>query len=46
MDIVMIAASSKITHMLIGGKNYKTYEDLRGSTVRRFDSDFRDCICS
>jgi ABC-type nitrate/sulfonate/bicarbonate transport system substrate-binding protein len=33
MDIVMIAASSKITHMLIGGKNYKTYEDLRGATV-------------
>src|SRR5262245_46681871 len=33
MDIVMIAASSKITHMLIGGKNYKTYEDLRGATI-------------
>lgn len=33
MDIVMIAASSKITHMLIGGKNYKSYEDLRGATI-------------
>src|SRR5947209_19710826 len=33
MDIVMIAASSKITHMLIGAKNYKTWEDLRGSTI-------------
>jgi len=33
IDIVMVAASSKITHMLIGGKNYKTYEDLRGSTI-------------
>ena len=33
MDIVMIAASSKITHMLIGGKNYKTYEDLRGAII-------------
>jgi NitT/TauT family transport system substrate-binding protein len=33
MDLAMIAASSKITHMLIGGKNYKTYEDLRGATI-------------
>jgi ABC-type nitrate/sulfonate/bicarbonate transport system substrate-binding protein len=33
MDLVMIAASSKITHMLIGGKNYKTFEDLRGATI-------------
>jgi len=33
IDIAMIAGSSKITHMLIGGKNYKTYEDLRGATI-------------
>jgi NitT/TauT family transport system substrate-binding protein len=33
MDIVMVASSSKLTHMLIGGKNYKTWEDLRGSTI-------------
>jgi len=33
MDIVMVASSSKITHMLIGGKNYKTWEDLRGATI-------------
>jgi ABC-type nitrate/sulfonate/bicarbonate transport system substrate-binding protein len=33
MDLAMIAASSKITHMLIGGRNYKTYEDLRGATI-------------
>jgi ABC-type nitrate/sulfonate/bicarbonate transport system substrate-binding protein len=33
IDIVMVAASSKLTHMLVGGKNYKTWEDLRGSTI-------------
>ncbi len=33
MDIVMVAASSKLTHMLIGAKNYKTWEDLRGATI-------------
>jgi len=33
MDIVMVASSSKLTHMLIGGKNYKNWEDLRGSTI-------------
>ncbi len=33
MDIVMVAASSKLTHMLIGAKNYRTWEDLRGSTI-------------
>src|SRR4029450_9991603 len=33
MDIAMIAGSSKITHMLMGAKNYKTYEDLRGATI-------------
>lgn len=33
MDLVMIAGSSKLTHMLIGGKNYKTWEDLRGATI-------------
>ena len=33
MDIAMIASSSKITHMLMGGKNYKTWEDLRGTTI-------------
>jgi ABC-type nitrate/sulfonate/bicarbonate transport system substrate-binding protein len=33
MDIAMIAGGSKITHMLIGGKHYKTYEDLRGATI-------------
>jgi ABC-type nitrate/sulfonate/bicarbonate transport system substrate-binding protein len=33
MDIAMIAGGSKITHMIIGGKNYKTYEDLRGATI-------------
>jgi NitT/TauT family transport system substrate-binding protein len=32
-DLVMVASGSKITHMLMGGKNYKTYEDLRGSTI-------------
>src|SRR5215470_19437112 len=33
MDIVMVASSSKLTHMLIGAKNYKTWEDLRGATI-------------
>ena len=33
MDIVMVASSSKLTHMLIGRNNYKTWEDLRGSTI-------------
>ena len=33
MDIAMIAGGSKITHMIIGGKGYKTYEDLRGTTI-------------
>ncbi len=33
MDIAMVASSSKITHMIMGGKNYKTYEDLRGATI-------------
>ena len=33
MDLAMIAGSSKITHMLMGGKGYKTYEDLRGATI-------------
>jgi ABC-type nitrate/sulfonate/bicarbonate transport system substrate-binding protein len=33
MDLVMVASSSKITHMLIGGKNYRTWEDLRGATI-------------
>ena len=33
MDIAMIAGSSKLTHMLIGAKNYKTWEDLRGATI-------------
>src|SRR5437879_12652442 len=33
MDIAMVASSSKLTHMLIGGKDYKTWEDLRGATI-------------
>ena len=33
MDIAMVAGSSKLTHMLIGAKNYKTWEDLRGATI-------------
>jgi len=32
-DLVMAASGSKITHFLIGAKNYKTYEDLRGATI-------------
>src|SRR5262249_58047245 len=32
MDIVMIAASSKITHMLIGGEEQQTYQNQRRAT--------------
>ncbi|HXF76793.1 MAG TPA: ABC transporter substrate-binding protein [Methylomirabilota bacterium] len=31
--VAMIAAGSKTTHMIMGGKKYKTYEDLRGATI-------------
>lgn len=33
MDLAMVAAGSKTTHMIMGGKNYKSYEDLRGTTI-------------
>jgi len=33
MDLAMVASGSKLTHMLLGGKNYKTWEDLRGATI-------------
>jgi ABC-type nitrate/sulfonate/bicarbonate transport system substrate-binding protein len=33
MDIAMIAGGSKTTHMVMGTKKYKTYEDLRGATI-------------
>jgi ABC-type nitrate/sulfonate/bicarbonate transport system substrate-binding protein len=29
----MIAGGSKTTHMIMGGKRFKTYEDLRGATI-------------
>ena len=29
----MIAGGSKTTHMIMGGKGFKTYEDLRGATI-------------
>lgn len=32
-DLVLVASGSKITHFLIGAKNYKSYEDLRGTTI-------------
>jgi NitT/TauT family transport system substrate-binding protein len=32
-DIAMIACGSKTTHMIMGGKGFKTYEDLRGATI-------------
>ena len=32
-DIAMIACGSKTTHMIMGGKAFKTYEDLRGATI-------------
>jgi ABC-type nitrate/sulfonate/bicarbonate transport system substrate-binding protein len=33
MDLAMIAGGSKTTHMIMGGKAYKSYEDLRGATI-------------
>jgi ABC-type nitrate/sulfonate/bicarbonate transport system substrate-binding protein len=33
MDLAMIAGGSKTTHMIMGGRNFKTYEDLRGATI-------------
>lgn len=32
-ELAMVASGSKITHFLIGAKNYKTFEDLRGATI-------------
>ena len=32
-DVAMVASGSRVTHMIMGGKGYKTYEDLRGATV-------------
>lgn len=32
-NLLMVASGSKITHFLIGAKNYKSYEDLRGTTI-------------
>jgi ABC-type nitrate/sulfonate/bicarbonate transport system substrate-binding protein len=33
IDLAMIAGGSKTTHMIMGGKSYKSYEDLRGATI-------------
>ena len=33
LDVAMIAGGSKTTHMIMGGKDFKTYEDLRGATI-------------
>jgi NitT/TauT family transport system substrate-binding protein len=33
LDLAMIAGGSKTTHMIMGGKGYKTYEELRGATI-------------
>jgi NitT/TauT family transport system substrate-binding protein len=36
MELAMIAAGSKTTHMIMGGKEFKTYEDLKGATIGSF----------
>src|SRR3989338_3902168 len=34
MDLVMVGGViNGLTHMIMGGKDYKTYEDLRGATI-------------
>lgn len=33
INLAMIAGGSKTTHMILAGKNIKTFEDLRGATI-------------
>lgn len=33
IDLAMIAGGAKTTHMIMAGKPYKSYEDLRGATI-------------
>jgi NitT/TauT family transport system substrate-binding protein len=33
VNLAMIAGGSKTTHMILGGKNIKSFEDLRGATI-------------
>jgi hypothetical protein len=33
LDLAIIAGGSKTTHMIIGGKNIESYEDLRGTVI-------------
>jgi NitT/TauT family transport system substrate-binding protein len=33
MDLAMIAGGSKTTHMIMGAKTFKSFEDLRGATI-------------
>ena len=33
INLAMVAGGSKTTHMIMGGKNVKTFEDLRGATI-------------
>ena len=33
LEVAMIAGGSKSTHMIMGGKKFKNYEDLRGATI-------------
>jgi len=33
LDLAIIAGGSKTTHMIIGGKDIKSYEDLRGKVI-------------
>jgi ABC-type nitrate/sulfonate/bicarbonate transport system substrate-binding protein len=33
INLAMIAGGSKTTHMILGGKKIKTFEDLRGATI-------------
>jgi ABC-type nitrate/sulfonate/bicarbonate transport system substrate-binding protein len=33
VNLAMIAGGSKTTHMILGGKKIKTFEDLRGATI-------------
>jgi NitT/TauT family transport system substrate-binding protein len=33
INLAMVAGGSKTTHMIMGGKNVKNFEDLRGATI-------------
>lgn len=33
LDLAIVAGGSKTTHMIMGGKNFESFEDLRGTVI-------------